>query len=72
MVRSSRSETAYARLVSLSIVMKSFESAGVTTRITWGMTMRRKTDEGCIPSARAATRWPSSIDSNPPRMISAA
>src|SRR5205823_3282037 len=45
-----------ARLVSLSMVMKSLESGGIVTRISCGAITLVKTLEGGMPSARAARR----------------
>ena len=54
-----------------SIEIVSLPVGGMITRIACGRTMRRTVCRRVMPSACAASVWPSSTDSRPARTISA-
>ncbi len=70
-VNSSASEMTWTSEVVLSIEMVSLPVGGMITRIACGSTIRRSVAARLMPSAWAASVWPSSTDWMPPRTISA-
>ena len=56
--------------VVFSIEIVSLPVGGMITRIAWGRTMRRIVCSRVIPSACAASVWPSSTEMIPARTIS--
>lgn len=70
-VNSSCKEMTWTSEVVFSIEMVSLPVGGMITRIAWGSTIRRSAVVWLMPSAWAASVWPSSTDWIPPRTISA-
>ncbi|SKX29331.1 Uncharacterised protein [Mycobacteroides abscessus subsp. massiliense] len=52
-------------------LITSLAALGMTDRMAWGSTIRKNWRRRGMPSAAAASNWPSSTDRMPPRMISA-